>query len=73
MVKGYPEKDKKILVNAVYDYYDNYYKKNYNMDFATVLSRNNMTKEDFINQRSASADAQMKYQMIYYSILRAVA
>lgn len=71
VVKGYPEKDKKILVNAVYDYYDNHYKKNYNMDFATVLSRNNMTKEDFINQRSASADTQMKDQMIYYSILRA--
>ena len=70
-VSDYPEKDKKILINAVYEYYDNYYKKNNNTDFKTVLAQSNMTRDDFNSQMSQSADSQMKDQMIYYSILRA--
>lgn len=70
-VKDYPEEDKNILIDAVYEYYDNNYKKEYNVDFKTVLSQNNMTEEDFRNQMSQSADAQMKDQMVYYGILRA--
>lgn len=70
-VKDYPAEDKKTFINAVYAYYDNYYRNNYNLDFNAVLSQNNMTREDFENQMSESADAQMKDQMIYYGILRA--
>ena len=70
-VSDYPEKDKNILINAVYEYYDAYYKKNNNVDFETVLSQSNMTRDDFNTQMSSSVDSQMKDQMVYYSILRA--
>lgn len=70
-IKEYPAEDKKTLINAVYGYYDNFYLKNYNTEFSAVLSQNNMTREDFENEMSESADAQMKEQMVYYGILRA--
>ena len=70
-VSDYPEKDKNILIEAVYEYYDNSYKKSSNVDFETVLSQNNMTKDDFKAQMSTTVETQMKDQMIYYSILRA--
>ena len=70
-VSDYPEKDKNILIEAVYEYYDNSYKKSSNVDFETVLSQNNMTKDEFKAQMSTTVETQMKDQMIYYSILRA--
>ncbi|MBO4733042.1 MAG: FKBP-type peptidyl-prolyl cis-trans isomerase [Clostridia bacterium] len=70
-VKEYPSEDKETLINAAYEYYDILYKKNNNTDFATILSQNNMTKEDFKEKMSVTADAQMKEQMVYYSIFRA--
>ncbi|MBO7520263.1 MAG: FKBP-type peptidyl-prolyl cis-trans isomerase, partial [Clostridia bacterium] len=56
-VSDYPEKDKNILINAVYEYYDAYYKKNNNVDFETVLSQSNMTRDDFNTQMSSSVDS----------------
>ncbi|MBO4433249.1 MAG: FKBP-type peptidyl-prolyl cis-trans isomerase, partial [Clostridia bacterium] len=66
-----PERDKKIFVNAVYEYRDNRSRSTYNVDYETILKQQNMTKEDFINYLSESATAQMQDQMVYYSILKA--
>ena len=66
----YPEKDRKILIDAVYEYYDTYYQKNYNTDFETVLKQNNTDRAGFESQMKESSDSQMKDQMIYYGILQ---
>lgn len=70
-VSDYPSKDKKILIDAVYDYRNSVSLSKYGVDFESVLKQRNMTKEDFKSQISASAESQLKEQMIYYSILRA--
>ena len=69
-IKDYPSEDKSIFINAVYEYYKNYYKSNYNADFEEVLSSNGMTTDDFKNQMSDAADEQMKNQIISYGILQ---
>lgn len=69
-VKDCPKEDKNILVDAVYEYYDSYYNKAYNVSFEDVLKNNNMTVEDFKNEMFETADEQMKVQMINYCILQ---
>ena len=69
-VSDYPDDDKDTFLEAVYDYRNSIYLSNYGVDFETVLKQNNMTKADYISQISASAESQLKDQMIYYSILR---
>lgn len=68
-VKDYPESDKKIFVDAVYDLYSNYY-KNYNMNFEDVLKNNNMTAEDYKNQVAQNSEAQLKSSIVSYAILQ---
>ena len=69
-IKDYPSEDKNILVDAVYEYYDNYYNTAYGASFEDVLKANNMTVDDFKKQMLESADEQMKNQMICYGILQ---
>ena len=70
-VKGYPEKDKEIFVNAVYEFYDSYYQKNYGENFEDVLKNNyNMTVEDFKTEMKSSVEDQTKNTIIYYAVLQ---
>ena len=69
-VSGCPESDKKIYIDAIYDYYVDRYKKKRNVDFDEVLKTNNMTVEDFKNQMSSSVEANLEDSMVYYAILK---
>lgn len=70
-VTDYPEKDREIFVNAVYDFYDSYYQKNYNVSFEDMLSSQyNMTVDDFKTEMNAASDEQTKDKMVYYAVLQ---
>ncbi|MBR4909739.1 MAG: FKBP-type peptidyl-prolyl cis-trans isomerase [Clostridia bacterium] len=69
-IKDGTDTDMNTFIGAVYEYYDNYYVSNYNMDFATVLTNNGMTKDDFYSQMKTSAQSQVEDQMVYYAILQ---
>ncbi|MBR6902598.1 MAG: FKBP-type peptidyl-prolyl cis-trans isomerase [Clostridia bacterium] len=67
----YPEKDREIFVNAVYDFYDSHYQKNYNASFEDMLSSQyNMTVDDFKTEMNAASDEQTKDKMVYYAVLQ---
>lgn len=70
-ITGYPEKDREIFVNAVYDFYDSYYQKNYNTSFEDMLSSQyNMTVDDFRTEMNTASDEQTKDKMVYYAVLQ---
>ena len=69
-VKEYPEKEKDKLIDAIYEYYDNYYNSAYNVSFEDVLTQNSMTVTDFKNEMSSSIEEDMKNQMVYYAIIQ---
>ena len=69
-VESIPEKDIDIFLNAVYDYYNNYYLENNNMSFEQVLKNNSMTVDSFKTQMSSTAEAQLKNTIVSYAILQ---
>ncbi|MBO4693718.1 MAG: FKBP-type peptidyl-prolyl cis-trans isomerase [Clostridia bacterium] len=69
-VEDYPQKDINIYIDALYDYYDSYYKKNYGKNFKDVLKSNNMTVDDFKKQMSSEAETQMNDSFVAYAILQ---
>lgn len=69
-VNNAPEKDKEILINAIYEYYDNYYNSVYNVGFEEVLKSNDMTVDDFKTEMSDSADSEMASQMFCYAVIQ---
>lgn len=64
-IKDYPEEDRELLGNAIYEFYVEDYKK-YNLDFEQVLSYEGLTVEDF---KSEMALEVMDTNMVMYYIL----
>lgn len=69
-IKDYPENDENTYIDAVYEYYDSYYNKNYNVGFEEVLKSNNMTVDDYKKQMLNSVEEQIKDSMICYAVLQ---